>query len=249
MHTMNSMHAALSPARLDPLEGTRILRVGIGDVAIALITFVASFGVFRLGMDCGAAVWVALLLHFSVVLVPAGFLALRQRRGADVTIPALLLIATFAGGPIGAAGCAFAALALWCRRPTPLRLLDWYDYIAGIVGRSQIERIYDELASGRLLPDRRASVPRFTPILTGTSVDEQQRVLGVIGRRYHSDFRRAMRLALRNRHGLIRTLAAAIASRLDLAEKSRLWTPDPAGGTVPRDADAAEKAGAVQATR
>jgi hypothetical protein len=247
---MNPIRATLpSPPLDDPLEGTEILKVGIIDVAIALITFVASLGVLWLGINGGVVVSVPLLLHFGVVFIPAGFLALRQRRGGDLTIPTLLLMTTFAGGPIGAAGSAFAALALWYHRPTPLRLLDWYDYIAGIIGRSGVARIYDELASGRLPPDRAASVPRFTPILTGTSINEQHRVLGVMGRRYHDDFRHVMRLALRNPNGLIRSQAAAIASRLDLAAKSHLWTTDLAGGSGSRYADGAEKTRAAQTTR
>ena len=247
--TMNPIRATLPSPRLDdPLEGTEILKVRIIDVAIALITFVASLGALWLFINGGVAVSVALLLHFGVVFIPAGFLALRRRRDGDLTILALLLMATFAGGPIGAAGSAFAAFALWYHRPTPLRLLDWYDYIAGIVGRSHVARIYDELTSGRLPPDRAASVPRFTPILTGTSVNEQQRVLGVMGRRYHSDFRHVMRLALRNPNGLIRSQAAAIASRLDLAEKSHLWTTDLAGGSRSRYADGAERTRAAQTT-
>ena len=245
---MNPIRATLPSPRLDdPLEGAEILKVGIIDVAIALITFVANLGVLWLGINGGVAVSIALLLHFGVVFIPAGFLALRWRRGGDLTIPALLLMTTFAGGPIGAAGSVFAALALWYHRPTPLRLLDWYDYIAGIVGRSHIARIYDELTAGRLPLDHAASVPRFTPILTGTSVNEQQRVLGVMGRRYHSDFRHVMRLALRNPNGLIRSQAAAIASRLDLAEKSHLWTTGSAGSRS-RYADGAEGTRAAQTT-
>ena len=246
----HELHPCYIPARcLDPLERTEILKVGIIDVAIALITFVASLGVFWLGINGGLVVSAVLLLHLGVVFIPAGFLALRWRLGGDLTTTTLLLMATLAGGPVGAGGSAVAALVLWYHHPNPLRLLDWYDYIAGIVVRSHVARIYDELASGRLPSDASASVPRFTPILTGTSVDAKQRVLGVLGRRYHSDFRSLMRLALRNRNGLVRTQAAAIASRLDLAEKSQIWTTDLAQRSESRDVDDAETPRAAQATR
>jgi hypothetical protein len=66
-------------------------------------------------------------------------------------------------------------------------------------------------------------VPRYAPILTGTSLVDQQRVLGHLGRRYHVEFRPVLRRALRNRNGLIRTQAAAIASGLALEEKTQLW--------------------------
>jgi hypothetical protein len=224
-HTMSLNGATLaSPRRDDLLDRSEVLKVGINDVVVALITLVMSLGVLWFGISASVAVPGAFLLHFGIVCIPAGFLALRWWRGGELTILTLLLVTTFAGGPIGAGGSAVTALALWYRRPRPLRLMDWYEYIAGIVGRSHAARIYDELASGRLPSDLAASVPRFTPILNGTSLDAQQRVLAVVGRRYHSDFRSVLRRALRNRDGLIRTQAAAIASRLDLLEKSRLWT-------------------------
>ena len=88
----------------------------------------------------------------------------------------------------------------------------------------RLKSIHDELKSDRLLSDPAAQVPRFRPILHGTSIEEQQRVLGVIGRRYHPDFRAVLRKALRNKDGFIRAQAAAVASRLDIDEKNRLWS-------------------------
>jgi hypothetical protein len=73
-------------------------------------------------------------------------------------------------------------------------------------------------------------VPRFRPLLRSGSTEEQQRVLGVIGRRYHPDFRSALRDALRNRNGFIRAQAAAVASRLDIEEKKDLWSSAPSRG-------------------
>jgi hypothetical protein len=212
----------------DPLAGTEPIKVFIIDVVVAMITFAVSLGVLWLAIRGGVAMRWALLLHVGVVCIPAAFFALRQRRGGDLTIPTLLSLAALAGGPMGAAAAACAAIALWRRGPSPLRLRDWYDYIMGVVERSQGARLYDELAAGRTPIDHMARVPYFTPILKGTSVDEQQRALGVIGRRFHSDFRPVLRLALRNRDGLIRAQAAAIASRLDLKEKSLLWSQDAA---------------------
>ena len=52
-------------------------------------------------------------------------------------------------------------------------------------------------------------------------------VLGVVGRRYHADFRTILRRALRNRNGFIRAQAAAVASGLSTDERSRLWSDAP----------------------
>ncbi len=200
------------------------LDVGAADVLVALLTFAISLAVLVYGLSAIASLPIFLSLHFAVLIIPAIFLRMRAGANGELTVPVLLLIATFAGGPVGALGCALMASALWYQRPSPTRLQHWYDYIAGVVARSRVTRIYDELACGRLPSDPAAKVPRFGPILQTASIEEQQRVLGVIGRRYHADFRPALRKAMRNKSGFIRAQAAAVASRLDIDEKNRLWS-------------------------
>jgi hypothetical protein len=104
-------------------------------------------------------------------------------------------------------------------------LQHWYNYIAGVDERTPMQETYTELTSERLSTDFSAPVPRFDPILSGTSLAQQQRVLGLIGRNYHSDFHASLKKALRNRNILIRAQAAAIASLLAPDDKTRLWRP------------------------
>ena len=212
------------------------LDVHLVDVLVALLTFVASLAVLVYGMSAQAWLPVFLLLHLAVLTIPTALLIARARRNEDLTVPALLLIVTCATGPIGAIGCAAMALSLWSRRPSPARLQEWYDYISGVVKRGRVGHLYDELISDRLPTDPEAKVPRFTPILQGSSIEEQQRVLGVIGRRYHADFRPVLRKALRNKNGFIRAQAAAIASRLSAEEKNSLWSGQTPDRTPPANA-------------
>jgi hypothetical protein len=222
------------PPVFGPLDNRELsgrgLDVGFADVLVGLLTSCASLAVLGYGLSAGAIFPVFLALHLIVLVIPAAFLMRRVRSDGDCNIPALLLVATFAAGPVGALGCTVMALALRLQHPSAAKLKDWYDYIAGVVARSKLVRIYDELSSGRLPSDPAAEVPRFRPILHGASLEEQQRVLGVIGRRYHADFRPALRNALRNKNGFIRAQAAAVASRLSIDEKSRLWGTSPAIG-------------------
>jgi hypothetical protein len=215
----------LAPPRLgEGGRGESPLNVGPADVLAALLTSGMSLAVLAYGTSAIASAPIFIVLHLAVLVVPMIFLRVRMRSGGELTVPVLLLMATFAAGPVGALGCTVMALTLWRRNPSPARLQDWYDYIAGVVARTRLTRIYDELASGRLPSDPAAKVPRFGPILEGTSVEQQQRVLGVIGRRYHADFRPVLRKAMRNSNGFIRAQAAAVASGLDADEKNRLWT-------------------------
>jgi hypothetical protein len=225
--TMPRLDAATAPG----------LEIGLDDVLVALVTSWCSLGVLWYGTGPDASFSSFLLLHLAVVGVPALFFAMRAYRNGDLTIAVLLLLATATAGPIGAIGCACMAFALWCRLPAPTRLKNWYEYIAGVAARRRVARIHDEMVSGRLPTDPHAQVPRFAPILQGSSVETQQRVLGVVGRRYHPDLRPILRKALRNRNGFIRAQAAAIASRLDIEEKNRLWsTTPPADQGAPADA-------------
>jgi hypothetical protein len=210
------------------------LHVPLSDVLIALVAFAASLAVLIYGMSAHASFPIFLLLHLAVLTALSGILAIRVKRNNDLTVPFLLLIATAAAGPIGALGCAAMAFSLWYRQPTPWRLSRWYDHISGVVARRRVAHLYDELVSGRLPSDPAATVPRFNPILHDTSLEDQQRVLGVIGRRYHADFRPVLRKALRHKNGFIRAQAAAIASRLTAEEKARLWSTAEMQATVPR---------------
>ena len=200
------------------------LDIGVTDVMLALLTFMYGLIALGYGLSPFATLPVFLALHAAVLIIPATFVIARVRRNGELTVPVFLLISTFAAGPIGALGCAIMAIGLRRRHPSPARLQGWYHYIAGVVARSRIIRIHDELISGRLPTDPAADVPHFRPILHDASLEAQQRVLGVIGRRYHPDFRPALRKALRHKNTFIRAQAAAVASRLDFDEKTRLWS-------------------------
>jgi len=218
-------------ASLSQLASQRLdqpaLEVGSRDVAVSLVSFAMSLAVLVFAMSPLASVRTFIALHVVSLFVPVIFLAMRWRRKGELTIPVLLLITSFAFGPLVGLGFAFMELVLQRRRPSPARLRNWYEYIAGVVARDRIVRIYEELSSKRLPSDPASEVPRFRPILHGASTEEQQRVLGVIGRRYHADFRPALRDALRNKNGFIRAQAAAVASRLDMEEKRSLWSGAP----------------------
>jgi hypothetical protein len=209
--------------------------VGRGDVLCSLVTFALSTAVLGYAMSPIAKIGTVLALHAAILLIPAAACIMRYRQQRELTVAMLLLMMTAAAGPVGALGCAFLALALWRRQPAPERLRHWYEYISGIVARWAIVHLYEELQSGRLPSDTNTAVPRFRPILRSAPVEEQQRVLGVLGRRYHAQFRAVLREALRHRNGFIRAQAAAVATRLDMNEKMRLWSASapPAEGSEP----------------
>ena len=209
------------------LAGVGALVVMVSDIAVSLVTCAASLSIVALVVSDNIGIGAAVLLHLGVLAVPVLFLVYSIHCGRDLTVATLLSVGTLVAGPIGAVGSLAVAVGWWCRRPDSVRLRDWYDSIAGVVVRGDAGRIHDDVTSGRLSADPAASVDRLALVLSGASVEEQQRVVGVIGRQYHGDLRQLLRRALRNRNPMIRGQAAAVASRLDLDEKNRLWDPAP----------------------
>jgi hypothetical protein len=199
------------------------ITITLSDITVPICTFVASLCGLLLLMLIPFPSFGMLDLLIAMLALPVIFLLFRLRRGGELTIPVLLVVTTIACGPIGALGCAYLAAKLR-RRPSPSRLRSWYEYISGVIARDRVVHLYEDLNAGRLPHDPGAEVPRFRPILHGSSTDEQQRVLGVLGRRYHAEFRAALRDALRNKNSFIRAQAAAVASRLNEEEKNKLWS-------------------------
>jgi len=73
------------------------LEVALSDVLVALLTSACSLAVLAYGLSALASVTVFVLLHLAVLIVPAAFLGLRTRRNGELTVPVVLLLATFAG--------------------------------------------------------------------------------------------------------------------------------------------------------
>jgi hypothetical protein len=216
-----------TPHSNDALAKAPLLEVHARDLGVATVTAAVGIAVIWAGVVGKIPFATALAFEIALMFVPILWLVRQARRGAELTVPTLLAVTTVAGGPVGAAGCTLMAFALWCRRPAPARLREWYDYISGVAARSRAAELYDDVTYGRVPPDATASVHRFAPILSGTSIADQQRVLAVIGHRYHSDLRPVLKRGLRHRNALVRAQAAAVASQLDLDEKTRLWANTP----------------------
>lgn len=198
------------------------LSVGVSDLAVAMITFILSSAVLLIALR-GAPLGLVVTAHVGVVIIPLSMLVQRLRAGEELVMPVLLLVGVAMSGPLGSGGCAAMALML-CKWPSrPERLHDWYDYIAGVDELTLLEKTYRELTSARLPADLSTPIERFEPLLNGSSLAMQQRILGLIGRHYHSDFHASLKKALRSKNILIKAQAAAIASALTSQDKARLW--------------------------
>jgi hypothetical protein len=125
----------------------------------------------------------------------------------------LALLAGFAIGPTGIAGA--IALGICQRRAARLTLLEqWYERISLATTVDPVSRLSDDIAAGRSI-NLDGAMPRsfLTLIETGTMA-ERQAVLGMIARRFHTDYLPVLKTALTSPEASIRVQAAAVAAHI-----------------------------------
>ena len=99
---MTEINQAIASGRPFRERDEAALEVGGTDVLLALVTFAASLAVLGYGLSAFATLPIFVLLHLAVLVLPALFMRARASSNGDLTVPVLLLVATFATGPVGA---------------------------------------------------------------------------------------------------------------------------------------------------
>ena len=120
----------LAAPRLDQ-PGLGELDLAPADVQIALVTSAASLAVLVYGMNAGASAPIFIVLHLAVLIIPAVFLRMRVRGNGELTVPVLLLVATFAAGPGTSATVALLASGVLFRVPV-------IDAVPAVVGEVSV---------------------------------------------------------------------------------------------------------------
>src|SRR5260370_16163785 len=102
---MTEVDRAIASQPIPPLLNEPRLDVELNDVLVALVTSACSLTVLAYGLSAIASVPIFVLLHLAVLTIPAAFLGIRARRNGELTVPIVLLLASFAAGPVGAPVC------------------------------------------------------------------------------------------------------------------------------------------------
>src|SRR3982750_2006171 len=92
------------------------LELGSHDVLVSLLSFAVSLSALFFAMSPFATSEAFIALYAASLFVPLTFVSGRRRRKAELTMPLLLLVTSFACGPLGGLGCALTGLALRRRR-------------------------------------------------------------------------------------------------------------------------------------
>ncbi len=158
--------------------------------------------------------WLLLPLHVVVVAALALHVLLLRRRRRETTYAMLGTLGVAAAGPLGAIGT-LALIQLARRRRSETGLLAaWYDRIALSVAVDPVSRYCNNVSSGRTINLDAVAPPSYADVVASGSLAERQNVLGLIARRFHSDYLSILASALRSPEPVIRVQAAAVAAHV-----------------------------------
>ena len=165
-----------------------------------------------------------LMAHIALVAAFAIWTWRRRSDSGDLSASALVLLAAFVAGPIGAALAAVAVLRLEAGRSAPGLLAAWYERIALSGDIDPVTRLADTVAMGRAVrtpPD----VPRsFVSVMADGTLADRQTALGLIARQFSPAYAPALRAALVIGEPVIRVQAAAVAVKVRAELKASLRT-------------------------
>ncbi len=179
---------------------------------LAAIAVLSGLGHAVVLHSIGVNAWALAIVHAGMVVMSALVLHGAVRNGQDVSVPLLGVLAGAAIGPIGLAG---AVVVGKLQSTSELELLDaWYDRISQATAVDPVARLSDDVSVGRSVNLTGAMPASFVATVEEGSLEERQAILGIIARRFHSDYIPVLRSALRSSDPVVRVQAAAVAARI-----------------------------------
>ena len=209
---------------------------------LALQALAAETGLLALAVLGPVPPLVWLAAHLVLIAAFTRHTWRNRSRNADLGTHALVLIAAFVAGPIGAALATAAVLRLEGAHPAPDLLAAWYNRIALSGDIDPVTRLADTVAMGRAVRTPQ-EVPRsFASVMANGSLADRQAALGLIARQFSPAYAPALRAALVIGEPVIRVQAAAVAVkvRAELKESLRAELASAASLDASRPRDCAE---------
>ena len=219
----------LNDAVIVPRRTMRILAIGVAELA-------AIFFIWRL------ANWnLPLLLAEHTAALAALVYNLRdcQRNGEDTSLALLGLLVSIPVGPAGAIGAGCLDMLVRLNSGEGHLLADWYERISLATAVDPVTRHCDDVGVGRAMNLTAGPPASFLATIEGGTLADRQAVLGIVARRFQSDYLPVLQAALKSAEPVIRVQAAAVAAHVR-PEITRLFksTVDsvPAAGNDPAKA-------------
>jgi hypothetical protein len=160
--------------------------------------------------------------HLAVVMLVAAILLRRPQDNRDSTVAEIIFLVILVAGPAGAAA-ALAALAFVDHAGAgPAVLESWYARLSRASHADAPHEFTDRIKAGRVLPLTSMPPVDFEHVIAEGSLAERQAALGLMARKFHTDFAPALEAALRSEEPVVRVQAAAVVARVRADLKVRI---------------------------
>jgi hypothetical protein len=167
---------------------------------------------------------VPLQLHAATVAAVALILFGGRGSDEDLTVAALMFLVILLAGPAGAIASLTALAFVGHAGADPGILRAWYTRLSRASGSLPSSELTDHVNAGRVIDTNAATPARFEDVVADGTLAEKQAALGLMARRFHTDFAPALEAALRSPEPVVRVQAAAVVARVRGDLKARIKT-------------------------
>lgn len=196
--------------------------LGSRDATAAALALAGEAVVVFLAVSADIGVLVPVILHIVVAISMAAVLFSGEQQGADHTIACTIFLVILVAGPAGALA-AMAVLPFARSRPArPDILQAWYTRLSNAAGADPVTGMYDRVVAGRVQTASEHTPQDFEDVIANGPLAARQAALGLIARKFHTDYAPALEAALRSPEPVVRVQAAAVVARVRADLKARI---------------------------
>lgn len=195
-----------------------------GPIVFAIGTALAGEACLVLAARIGANFPALLLMHAVITALMAAILFSAKRQSSHSSIAIVALATVAVAGPAGAVAAVLAWPFLGTGEGDAKAIDDWYERLAAAGRAGPPEELNARLVSGRV-QDLDAPAPEnFERIIEEGTLEQKQRALGLMARRFHPEYTPVLQAALRSREPVVRVQASAVVARVRDDLKLRIAT-------------------------
>jgi polysaccharide biosynthesis protein PelE len=196
--------------------------LGSREATAAALALAGEAIVVFLAFSANITMLAPVALHFVVAIATAAVLFSGREQAADLTIACMIFLVILVAGPAGALA-AMAVVPFAGGRPQrPDILQAWYTRLSSAAGADPVTALYDRVVAGRVQTASEQSPQDFEDVIANGPLAARQAALGLIARKFHTDYAPALEAALRSPEPVVRVQAAAVVARVRADLKARI---------------------------
>ena len=233
-----------APVKTAPGGGAASRSFSSREVFAAVFAVVGEVLVVLLSLAATVPMAVVVAVHVIISAIAAVILFWNRQAREDLTIDAAMCLIIAVSGPAGAVASLAMLIFAGHAGAGPEVLQSWYARLANASGNDRATAMHDRVMAGRVVRFDDRTPHDFSEIIATGTLTERQAALGLMARRFHTDFAPALALALRSPEPVVRVQAAAVVARVrgDLKVRTKTLLASANGDGAVQSASLAEAA-------